>query len=335
LLEATLQTIGTWWLWLIFFVFVSVVLAIDIIILNKKDAHRVSTKEALSWTLVWVICALFFNVLLWIHVNHLSGEVIANEKAFQFFTGYLIEETLSVDNMFAFILVFNYFAVPLEYQRRVLLFGVIGAVVMRFIMILFGSWLIAKLHWILYLFGAFLLITGIKMLFVSQDENTLENNFLLNWVEKHIRLVKEFHGEHFFIKKNHLWYATPLFLALVMIEFSDLVFALDSIPAIFAITTDPFIVFTSNIFAILGLRALYFLLLNASQQFHLLKYGVALILAFIGAKMLIEPWFHLSIQVALGIVVAVLATTIILSALSNKRKRYKTKEGYHGTRKDR
>lgn len=315
-----MHSIGTWWLWTFFFLFISSVIFIDIIIFRKND-RPFPVKAAFAWTLIWILCALSFNVVIWWNVNMTSGPVIAHQKALEFFTGYVIEEILSIDNMFAFLIIFNYFNVSIEHQRRVLLWGVTGAVVMRLIMILFGAWLITKIHWILYLFGVFLFLTGIKMLFFFKEKRELKDNFLLKWLQKHVRLTSQFQQEKFFIKRNKLWYATPLFLTLIMIEVSDLVFALDSIPAVFAITNDPFIVFTSNIFAILGLRALYFVLRDAANRFYLLKYSVALILTFIGAKMMIKPWFDMPIQFALGVVVIILFTSIIVSSLT--RKKYK------------
>lgn len=313
-----MHSIGTFWLWAGFFCFVISMLAIDMFLLGRQGQHRVSTREALSWTTVWFLCACVFGFLLWRYLHITTTPEFATQKALEFFTGYLIEESLSVDNMFVFIMIFHYFSVPKEYQRKILLYGVIGAIVLRLIMILLGTWLVMKLNWILYLFGAFIVFTGIKMFFVSQDEKELSDNFLLNWLRRHIRMTDRYHGEAFVIKHNSLWYATPMLMVLIMIEFSDLIFALDSIPAIFAITQDPFIIFTSNIFAILGLRALYFLLANMASRFHLLKYGIALILIFIGIKMLISHWFPIPILVALSIVITVLATSIILSLLKKK-----------------
>jgi tellurite resistance protein TerC len=215
--------------------------------------------------------------------------------------------------MFVFLMIFQYFAVPAKYQRRVLLFGVLGAVFMRLGMIMGGVWLVSQFHWILYVFGAFLVFTGIKMVIAAEQKPDLEQNPLLQWMRKHLRITKEFHEEHFLIRQNGLLYATPLLLILVLIECGDLIFALDSIPAIFAVTNDPFIIFTSNIFAILGLRALYFLLSHMADRFHLLKYGVALILVFVGAKMLIAPWFQIPIVLALVVIVLTLAISAVLS----------------------
>lgn len=306
-------------MWLGFFIFILIVVAIDLLLLGRKGSHKVTVQEAFSWMMVWVSCALIFNALLWWYLSQTQGITFANEKALEFFSGYLIEQSLSTDNMFAFIMVFNYFAVPQEYQRRVLVYGVLSAIVLRLIVILGGTWLVSELHWVLYIFGVFLVLTGIKMLF-PEGKKDLEKNPLLRWLQRHIRLTRKFHDEKFFIRLNHLWYATPLFLVLVLIEISDLVFALDSIPAIFAITNDAFIIFTSNIFAILGLRALYFLLAHMADRFHLLRYGIAIMLTFIGAKMLLAHWIQIPILLALSVVVAILGTTVILSVLFRARR---------------
>lgn len=315
-----MHTIGTWWMWSGFFIFVILMLALDMYVFGGRKSHRVSAREALAWTLVWISCAMIFNFLLWWYLKNNYGLALANQKGLEFFTGYLIEESLSVDNMFVFLMIFSYFKVPREYQRRVLLYGVMGAIVLRLVVILLGTWLVSQLHWVLYLFGLFLVFTGIKMLLFSSDEKDLEQNILVMWLRNHIRLTDKYHDEHFFIKQNRNWYATPLFLVLVLIEFSDVIFALDSIPAIFAVTYDPFIVFTSNIFAILGLRALYFLLENMAARFYLLKYGIALMLSFIGVKMLIMPWVKIPTLIALSVVVAILATTVVLSLLIRPRR---------------
>lgn len=308
-----LETIGTWWMWLGFILLVLVMLAVDMFLLGRQGSHKVSLKEAATWSVVWVTMALLFNAALWWYLDGNLGRELANQKALEFFTGYLIEKSLAVDNIFVFLMLFSYFAVPAEYQRRVLLYGVLGAIVMRAVMILLGAWLIAQFHWILYLFGLFLLVTGIKMLIFAGHEPDLEKNPILRWMRGHMRITQEYHGEKFFVWKNGVRYATPMFVVLVLIEVSDLIFAVDSIPAIFAITEDPFIVFTSNIFAILGLRAMYFLLADVAPRFHLLKYGLALVLAFIGAKMLIVDFMKIPIAVALGVVALILTTSIILS----------------------
>ena len=288
-------------------------LALDLFVLGGNKAHRVSVKEAASWATAWVAMASTFGALLWWYLDGAVGREIANRKALEFFTGYLIEQALSVDNMFVFVMIFTYFAVPPELQRRVLLYGVLGAIAMRAVMILGGVWLVSEFAWVLYVFGLFLVVTGIKMLVMADQKPDLDQNPLLRWLRGHMRITPGFHGQAFFVHINGLRYATPMFLVLVMIEASDLVFAVDSIPAIFAVTTDPFIVFTSNIFAVMGLRALYFLLADMAERFHLLKYGLALVLIYIGGKMLAMPWFHMPVQWSLSIVGLIILMSVVLS----------------------
>lgn len=315
-----IESFATGPMWAGFIVFVVAMLALDLFVLGGNKAHRVSVKEAGSWVLVWILLAISFGVLLWWYLDGTAGREMANRKALEFFTGYLIEQSLSVDNMFVFVMIFTYFAVPPELQRRVLLYGVIGAIVMRAGMILAGVWLVSEFAWILYVFGLFLVVTGIKMLVFAEHKPDLEKNPLLRWMRGHMRITPGFHGEKFFVRIDGVRYATPMFLVLMMIEASDLVFAVDSIPAIFAVTTDPFIVFTSNIFAIMGLRAMYFLLADMADRFHLLKYGLALVLVFIGGKMLAMPWFHMPIQWSLGIVGSTILISVILSLMLPNRR---------------
>src|SRR5688500_17116228 len=305
-------------MWAGFIIFVLGMLALDLFVFGGRKAHRVSVKEALVWVVAWVCLALIFAGLLWWYLNDTQGSAIAQSKSLEFLAGYLIEQSLSVDNMFVFVMIFGYFAVPPELQRRVLLYGVLGAIVMRAGMILAGVWLVEQFSWILYLFGAFLLVTGIKMIIFAEQEPDLEKNPLLRWLRSHLRITPNFHGESFFVLQNGILWATPMFLVLILIEASDLVFAVDSIPAIFAVTTDPFIVFTSNIFAIMGLRALYFLLADMADRFHLLKYGLAMVLVFIGGKMLAMPWFHVPIQWSLSIVGSIIAISVGLSLVMSK-----------------
>jgi tellurite resistance protein TerC len=258
-------------MWGGFIVFVLLMLAVDMFLLGGRHAHKVSVKEALGWSLLWVALSFAFAGLMWWYLDGSAGRAVANTKALEFITGYLIEKSLSVDNIFVFLMIFSYFAVPAEYQRRVLLYGVLGAIVLRAIMILLGAWLVAEFHWILYVFGLFLLVTGFKMLVFADKEPNLESNPALKWMRKHLRITPDYHAEKFTVMINGVRWFTPMFLVLVLIETSDVIFAVDSIPAIFAITTDPFIVFTSNIFAIMGLRALYFLLADMASRFHLLN----------------------------------------------------------------
>jgi len=315
-----MTTVSEWWMWLSFFAVVIIMLAVDLFLLGGRKAHRVSTKEALGWTLVWFVLALLFSGFFWWYLKNSPHSVLANQKFLEFLTGYFIEKSLSVDNIFLILMIFTYFSIPAEYQRRVLLYGVLGAIVLRMILILAGLWLISKIHWILYVFGIFLVITGIRLMVMTKNETNLERNPLLRWMRKHLRISKELQGERFFIRHKKLLYVTPLFVVLVLVEISDVIFAVDSIPAIFAITNDPFIVFTSNIFAVLGLRALYFLLANMVNKFHLLKYGLGFILFFVGVKMLIAPWVKIPILIALAVVILTLGLSVVLSVVLKPKK---------------
>jgi tellurite resistance protein TerC len=283
------------------------------VVLRKQGAHAVSVKEALTWSIVWVALSFAFNGLFWWAVMQDHGAAVANTKAMEFLTGYLIEKSLAVDNIFVFLMIFTYFAVPPEYQKRVLMIGIIGAIVLRTIMILAGSWLIAEFHWVLYVFGAFLILTGVKMWWAAGQENDLESNPALKLLRRIMPVSKGFDGEKFFTVENGKRIATPLLMVIALVGLTDVIFAVDSIPAIFAITMDPFIVLTSNIFAILGLRAMYFLLAAVAAKFHLLSYGLAVILVFIGTKMMLIDIFKIPVTVSLGVVVAILAGTMWLS----------------------
>ncbi len=292
------------WFWIGFVAFILAMLALDLGVFHRK-AHEVRPREAGVWVAVWVALALLFAVGLW----RLEGST----AALTFLTGYVIEESLSVDNLFVMVVIFNYFAVPAASQHRVLFYGILGALVMRGLFIGLGALLLSQFEWILYVFGAMLLITGIRMLFKHDEEFEGEQNRVVRIVRQFVPLTKEYHGKHFFVSENGRRIATPLLLVLVLVEFTDLVFAVDSIPAIFGITRDPFLVFTSNIFAILGLRSMYFLLAAVIERFYLLKYGLAVILSFIGVKMLGEQWIHVDILLSLGIVLATLALAIAAS----------------------
>ena len=315
-----LHSIATWWMWVVFSIFVLAMLSVDMFLLGRHGAQKVSAKEALTWSVVWLVMALVFGGALWGWLDATIGREVANTKLMEYLTGYLLEKTLAMDNIFVFVMLFSYFAVPLNYQKRVLVYGVLGAIVLRALMILLGAWLIAKFHWILYIFGAFLLFTGIKMLLFADKDPDLANNPVINWLRKHIRITETFHQDKFWIIKNGQRWFTPMFLVLVLVEISDVIFAMDSIPAIFAITHDPFIVFTSNIFAILGLRALYFLLADMADRFHLLKYGLAIVLIFVGTKMLIVEWFKVPIDVSLAVVVSILGISVLLSLKASRKQ---------------
>ncbi|MBU3697903.1 TerC family protein [Dechloromonas sp.] len=326
-----METIGTWWMWAGFFAIVLVMLAIDLFVVGGGKQHRVSFKEAATWSGIWVGVSFLFAGALWWYLDHSAGREIANTKTIEYITGYLIEKSLAIDNVFVWLMLFSFFAVPLELQKRVLVLGVLGAIVMRTIMIFAGVWLIAKFHWILYVFGAFLLITGIKMWWFADEKPDLENNPVIRWIRQHMKVTDELHGERFFVMREEagklVRYATPLFLVLILVEFTDLIFAVDSIPAIFAITTDPFIVLTSNIFAILGLRAMYFLLADMADRFSLLKYGLAMVLMFIGVKMLLIDIFKVPVVFSLGVVAAIIATSIILSLRKENQSASNTGSG--------
>lgn len=308
-----MESIGNVWWYTGFAVFVVVALAIDLLALDKKAGQKVSVKEAINWSLLWFGLSFVFAAGLWWYLDGNMGREIANVKTTEFLTGYLIEKSLSVDNIFVFLMIFTYFAIPAEYQRRALVMGVIGAIVLRVIMILIGAWLIAKFHWILYVFGAFLLVTGIKMLVFADEKPDLEKNPVLKWMRGHMNISRELSGERLTLMKDGVRWFTPMFVVLVLIGVTDIIFAVDSIPAIFAITDDPFIVLTSNIFAILGLRALYFLLADMADRFHLLSYGLAIVLMFVGVKMLIVDFYKIPVFLSLGIVAAILAIAVVLS----------------------
>lgn len=309
-----MSTIVPVWLWVAFIGIVLVSLFLDFVVLRKQGAHEVGVKEAINWSLVWVALSVAFMGLLWWAVKDGTGSTeLANTKALEFITGYLIEKSLAVDNIFVFLMIFTYFAVPAAYQKRVLMMGIIGAIVLRTVMILVGGWLIAQFHWVLYLFGAFLLITGIKMWWAAGKEPDLEDNPALKLLRKVLPVSKNFDGERFFTMENGKRIATPMLLVIALVGMTDVIFAVDSIPAIFAITSDPFIVLSSNIFAILGLRAMYFLLAAMASKFHLLSYGLAVVLVFIGTKMMLIDLIKIPVLVSLGVVVAILAATMILS----------------------
>ncbi|MDP1594349.1 MAG: TerC family protein [Gallionella sp.] len=315
-----IESIATGPMWAAFIGFVLIMLALDLFVFGGSKAHKVSVREAAVWSLVWVSLALLFNAGLWWYLNGTVGQEIADRKALEFLTGYLIEKSLSVDNVFVFLLIFTAFHVAPEFQRRVLIYGVLGAIVLRAVMILAGAWLVREFSWVLYIFGFFLVVTGMRMLVMAEKEPDLNRNPVLKFARRHLRISEDHHGEEFTVMKDGLRYFTPLFLVLILIETSDVVFAVDSIPAIFAITTDPFIVFTSNIFAIMGLRALYFLLADVADRFHLLKYGLAMVLTFIGSKMLIAPWYHVPVAASLAIVAVLIVASVIASLIATRKR---------------
>ena len=309
-----METIAPLWLWTTFGAIVLVSLFIDFVVLKKQGSHDIGVKEALNWSLVWIALSFLFNGLFWWAVKDSTGSTeMANTKSLEFLTGYLIEKSLAVDNIFVFLMIFTYFAVPPAFQKRVLMIGILGAIVLRTVMILAGAWLIQHFHWILYVFGAFLILTGVKMWWAAGKEPDLEDNPALKLLRKLLPVSKNYDGENFWTVENGKKIATPLFMVICLIALTDVIFAVDSIPAIFAITSDPFIVLTSNVFAILGLRAMYFLLAAVANKFHLLNYGLAVILVFIGTKMCLIDLYKIPVGVSLGVVVGILAVTMLLS----------------------
>jgi tellurite resistance protein TerC len=300
-------------MWTLFAAFVLFALVVDFFAMEKQGAHRVSMKEAAVWSLVWVAVSFLFVGWLWWQLGGLDGDPVAGTKALEFITGYLIEKALAVDNIFVFLMVFTYFGVPAEYQKRVLMIGILGALALRAVMILVGAWLIAQFHWILYFFGAFLVFTGVKMWIATGQEPDLEANPALKWIRGHMKIAPGYDGEKFFTVHQGVRMATPLFVVILLIGIVDVIFAVDSIPAIFAITMDPFIVLTSNVFAILGLRAMYFLLAGMHERFHLLSYGLAIVLVFIGTKMLLIDIYKIPVTWSLSFTLLVLVATMVLS----------------------
>lgn len=315
-----METIGTPWMWAGFALFVIAALAVDMRLMKHNGPHKVTTREALGWSVFWIAVAIAFNGALWWYLQGQVGPDDAQRVALEFFTGYLVEKSLAVDNIFVFLMLFTYFSVPAEQQQRVLIYGVLGAIVLRAIMIFIGAALIAQFHWILYVFGAFLLLTGVKMLWAAGKQPDLEKNPVLRWITAHLPLTRSYEGSQFWVGEGKLRRYTPLFVVMVMIGVTDLIFAVDSIPAIFAITEDPFIVLTSNVFAVLGLRALFFLLAGMADRFHLLAYGLSFVLMFIGGKMLVVDFWKVPIMVSLSVVVGTLALSMLLSLWLPARK---------------
>lgn len=309
------------WLWIAFNAFVLGMLALDLGVFHRT-AHTVSMKEALGWSIAWISLALIFNAGLYIFRG--------TEPALQFLTGYLIEKSLSVDNIFVFVLLFSAFSVPAAYQHRVLFWGVLGALVMRGVLIGVGAVLLEDFHWILYLFGAFLIVTGIRIAFQKETEVHPERNPVLKFVRRVLPVTADYEGNRFFVRRTGQMLVTPLLLVLVVVETTDLIFAMDSIPAIFAVTRDPFIVYTSNVFAILGLRSLYFVFANIIHKFHYLRIGLAIILAFVGVKMVLTDLFHIPSALSL-LVIAVVLTLVIIASLLRARRISKQPEQVKGS----
>ena len=315
------------WLWVGFNLFVLAMLAIDLGVFHRH-AHIVSVREAALWSVLWISLSLIFNLGIYLYWHDLvpHSAYTNSEAALAFLTGYLIEKSLSVDNIFVFVLIFSYFAVPAIYQHRVLFWGIIGALIMRATLIFVGAALIERFHWIIYIFGGFLIYTGIRMAFHKDEAMAVEENAMVRLLRRFMPVSDRYHDGDFFVRHGGKLMATPLFLVLIVVETTDLVFALDSIPAIFAITADPFIVFTSNVFAILGLRALYFLFADIKDRFRYLKPAISVLLMYVGAKMLVAHWYHVPTLFSLGFILAVMTVAIVASVIHD-RKHYSPQGG--------
>ena len=310
-----MESIGNPWLYLAFFAIVAVMLLIDFLGFKQKEGQEVKIKTAAYWSIAWVSIATLFGGGLWFYLQQTVGVTVANAKTMEYFAGYLLEKSLAIDNVFVWLMIFAAFTIPQGLQRKILLYGVLGAIVLRTIFIFIGAWFVQEFSWILYIFGAFLVYTGFKFLKGQEEEDMA----ILKWLRKHMRITPKLEGAKFFVRQNGVLWATPLFLVLILVEASDVIFAVDSIPAIFAVTTDPFIVLTANLMAILGLRAMFFLLSGAASKMHYLPYGLGVILMFIGIKMLMLDVFHMPIWISLGFIIIVLAITAILSIRHSKK----------------
>ena len=315
-----MHTIGNVWLYLAFFGLVAVMLLIDFLGFRQKQDQEVKLKTAAYWSIAWVSVATLFGAGLWLYLQQTAGITLANSKVMEYFAGYLLEKSLAIDNVFVWLMIFAAFAIPPNLQRKILLYGVLGAIVLRTLFIFIGAWFVQEFSWVLYIFGAFLLYTGFKFLQGQEQQSNIEDMSLLKWLRKHIRITPQLDGHKFFVRQNGLLWATPLFLVLLLVEVSDVIFAVDSIPAIFAVTSDPFIVLTANLMAILGLRAMFFLLAGAATKMHYLPYGLGIILIFIGFKMLMLDVFHMPIWLSLGFIIITLAITAGLSIRYNQKQ---------------
>ncbi len=315
-----METIGNLWLYLAFFGLVAVMLTVDFLGFKQKQGQEVKIRTAAYWSMAWVSVAVLFGGGLWFYLQQTAGIAIANTKVMEYFAGYLLEKSLAIDNVFVWLMIFAAFAIPPALQRKILLYGVLGAIILRTIFIFIGAWFVQEFSWILYIFGAFLVYTGFKFLKGHEEDPNIEDMAILKWLRKHIRIKPKLEGDKFFVRQNGMLWATPLFLVLILVEASDVIFAVDSIPAIFAVTSDPFIVLTANLMAILGLRAMFFLLAGSASKMHYLPYGLGLILLFIGFKMLMLDVFHMPIWISLGFIVITLAITAWLSIRYNKKQ---------------
>ena len=310
-----MHTIATPALWFAFGLVVVAALIIDFVVLRAGGTHKVAFKEAALWSIAWIVLAMLFNLGLWYWLGGHVSPAVADETALQFLTGYVVEKALAIDNIFVFLLIFSRFGVSAELQKHALMIGILGAIVLRAILIFVGAALIQRYHWILYFFGAFLVYTGIQMVRTPNDEADFEANAMMRWMRGHLRLSKEYNGAKLSVVKDGVRWFTPMFVVIVLLAVTDVIFAVDSIPAIFAITEDPFIVLTSNVFAVLGLRALFFLVAGMADRFHLLNYGLAGVLSFIGIKMLIVDVWKVPIGLSLGMVALLIGASLVASRL--------------------
>lgn len=318
-----METIGSLWLYLAFFGIVTVMLVVDFLGFKQKQGQEIKLKTAAYWSIAWVSVATLFGGGLWLYLQQTVGVNIANAKVMEYFAGYLLEKSLAIDNVFVWLMIFAAFAIPPALQRKLLLYGVLGAIVLRTIFIFIGAWFVQEFSWVLYIFGAFLVYTGFKFLKGQEEDPNIEDMAILKWLRKRMRITPTMENDKFFVRKDGLIWATPLFLVLILVEASDVIFAVDSIPAIFAVTTDPFIVLTANLMAILGLRAMFFLLSGAASKMHYLPYGLGIILVFIGFKMLMLDVFHMPIWISLSFIMTVLAITAWLS-IRHSQKHHQT-----------
>ncbi|WMY97076.1 MAG: TerC/Alx family metal homeostasis membrane protein [Arsenophonus sp.] len=313
-----MSSIGTPLLWWFFFVFIGIMFFIDFFLQYKNKNKKIKLKQAIIWSVIWIQIVFLFALCFWFYVKKNTNLVIANNYVIDFLTSYLLEKALAIDNLFVWMMIFSYFSIPIYLQHKVLLYGVFGAIFLRSIIIFTGTWLITKFYWIIYFFGIFLIFSGIKIFSVIKNIQTITQRPLLKWIKSHLRITNILYGENFFIRKKGILFGTPLILVLILVEISDIIFAFDSIPAVFSVTMDPFIVFTSNLFAILGLRVMYFVLLNIARKFIFFKYGISVILVFIGIKMLCINIFHISTTISLIIIVSILLITLLINYMIKK-----------------
>lgn len=315
-----MDSIGSIWLYVVFFGLVAIMLCIDFLGFKQKQDQPPSIKSAAYWSLAWVSVSMLFAAGLWFYLQQTAGVALANQKTMEYFAGYLLEKSLAIDNVFVWLMIFAAFAIPPALQRQLLLYGVLGAIILRTIFIFIGAWFVQEFAWILYIFGAFLAYTGYQLLKGQDEDSNIEDMKLLKWLRKHMRITPQLQGNRFFVRQNGVLWATPLFLVLILVEVSDVIFAVDSIPAIFAVTSDPFIVLTANLMAILGLRAMFFLLSGAAEKMHYLPYGLGIILIFIGFKMLMLDVFHMPVWISLSFIAVVLSVTAWLSLRHHKQQ---------------